>query len=161
MVEAQLGDASRPARGRNSTPEGGVQPLVDMLNRAKPSTEHAVLSSLDELAPELGEEVRRHLFEFTDIVNLDDRAVQHIMRDVALKDVAMALKGATDEVRVEDHDATSRLGPPRTSRGDRAVGPVRVQQVEEARDVVIRTIRSLEEAGTIIVGRGDEDSSPE
>ena len=143
--------------GRNSTPEGGVQPLVDMLNRAKPSTEHAVLTSLDELAPELGEEVRRHLFEFTDIVNLDDRAIQQIMRDVALKDVAMALKGASDEVRAKITTNLSTRSAENLTEEIELLGPVRVQQVEEARDIVIRTIRSLEEAGTIIVGRGAED----
>jgi len=158
VVEAQLAKrlTSRD-RGRNSTPEGGVQPLVDMLNRAKSSTEHAVLTSLDELAPELGEEVRRHLFEFTDIVNLDDRAVQHIMRDVALNDMAMALKGASEEVRSKVTANLSTRAAENLNEEIALLGPVRAHQVEEARDLVIRTIRSLEEAGTIIVGRGDDD----
>ena len=158
LVEAQLERRlTSRHQGHNSTPEGGVQPLVDMLNRATPSTEHTVLISLDELAPDLGQEVRRHLFEFTDIVNLDDRAVQHIMRDVALKDMAMALKGATDEVRSKITSNLSIRAAENLTEEIELLGPVRVHQVEEARDVVIRSIRSLEEAGTIIVGRGAED----
>jgi flagellar motor switch protein FliG len=158
VVEAQLAKRLTSRNwGRNSTPEGGVQPLVDMLNRAKPSTEHAVLTSLDEIAPELGEEVRRHLFEFTDIVDLDDRAVQHILRDVTLKDLAMALKGASDEVRSKITTNLSTRAAENLNEEIALLGPVRVHEVEEARDVVIRTIRTLEEAGTIIVGRGDDD----
>jgi len=116
-----------------------------------------VLTSLDELAPDLSQEVRRHLFVFADIVDLDDRAVQHIVRDVALKDLATALKGASDELRSKITANLSSRAAENLAEEIELLGPVRAHQVEEARDVVIRTIRSLEEAGTINMGRGSDD----
>jgi flagellar motor switch protein FliG len=145
------------SRGRSSAPEGGVAPLVNILNRADPSTENRVLTSLDTLAPELSQEVRRHLFVFADIIKLDDRAVQAVMREVLTADLAMALKGATDEVRDKVMRNLSERASQNLSEEIDLLGPVRAQQVEQARDVIVTAIRTLEEAGTIVVSRGADD----
>jgi flagellar motor switch protein FliG len=145
------------SRGRSSAPEGGIAPLVNILNRADPSTENRVLTSLDSLAPELGQEVRRHLFVFADIVKLDDRAVQAVMREVLTADLAMALKGASDEVRDKVMRNLSERASQNLSEEIDLLGPVRAQQVEQARDVIVTAIRTLEEAGTIVVSRGADD----
>ena len=145
------------ARGRSSAPEGGVGPLVNILNRADPSTENRVLTSLDTLAPDLSQEVRRHLFVFTDIVKLDDRAVQLVMREVLTADLALALKGASEEVRDKIMRNLSERAAQNLAEEIELLGPVRVQQVEEARDTIIKAIRSLEEAGSIVVSRGSDD----
>jgi len=158
VVEAELEKRlTSLSRGRSSAPEGGVAPLVNILNRANPSTENRVLTSLDSLAPELSQEVRRHLFVFTDIVKLDDRAVQLVMREVLTADLAMALKGASEEVRDKIMRNLSERAAQNLSEEIELLGPVRVQQVEEARDVIIKAIRALEEAGSIVVSRGTDD----
>jgi flagellar motor switch protein FliG len=158
VVEAELEKRlASLSRGRSSAPEGGVGPLVNILNRANPSPENRVLTSLDDLAPDLSQEVRRHLFVFTDIVKLDDRAVQLVMREVLTADLAMALKGATNEVREKIMKNLSERAATNLTEEIELLGPVRMQQVEEARDVVIKAIRSLEEAGSIVVSRGADD----
>lgn len=158
LVEAELERRlTSMNRGRNLSPEGGVVPLVNILNRTAPSTEAKVLESLDALAPDLSGEVRRHLFVFADIVKLDDRGMQLVLRDVATADLAMALKGAPDEVREKVMRNLSERAALNLAEEIELLGPVRVQQVEEARDAVIRAIRSLEEAGSLIVSRGSDD----
>jgi len=158
VVEAELERRlTSMSRGRSSAPEGGVGPLVNILNRANPSTENRVLTSLDSLAPELSQEVRRHLFVFTDIVKLDDRAVQLVMREVLTADLALALKGANQEVRDKIMRNLSERAAQNLAEEIELLGPVRVQQVEEARDVIIKAIRALEEAGSIVVSRGADD----
>ncbi len=145
------------SRGRTTTPEGGIAPLVNILNRADQSTENRVLTSLDALDPNLSQEVRRHLFVFSDIVKLDDRAVQAVMREVLTADLALALKGASDEVRDKIMRNLSERASQNLAEEIELLGPVRAQQVEQARDVVISAIRALEEAGTIVVSRGADD----
>jgi len=158
VVEAELEKRlTSMSRGRSSAPEGGVGPLVNILNRADPSTENRVLTSLDSLAPDLSQEVRRHLFVFTDIVKLDDRAVQLVMREVLTADLALALKGASQEVRDKIMRNLSERAAQNLAEEIELLGPVRVQQVEEARDVIIKAIRALEEAGSIVVSRGTDD----
>ena len=105
----------------------------------------------------LGQEVRRHLFVFADIVKLDDRAVQAVMREVLTADLAMALKGASDEVRDKIMRNLSERAAANLAEEIDLLGPARVQQVEEARDAVIRAIRMLEESGALVVGRGADD----
>lgn len=158
LVEAELERRlTATARGAKPTPEGGVTPLVNILNRAAPSIEARVLESLDSLAPDLSEEVRRHLFVFADIVKLDDRAVQLIMREVVTADLAMALKGASEEVRDKIMRNLSERAATNLAEEMDLLGPVRMQQVEEARDTVIKAIRTLEEAGSLVVSRGSDD----
>jgi flagellar motor switch protein FliG len=158
LVEAELEQKlTATSRGPTPSPEGGVTPLVNILNRAEPSTEARVLELLDNLAPDLSEEVRRHLFVFADIVKLDDRAVQLIMREVVTADLAMALKGASEEVKGKIMRNLSERAATNLTEEMDLLGPVRMQQVEEARDTVIKAIRSLEEAGSLVVGRGSDD----
>jgi flagellar motor switch protein FliG len=158
VVEAELQKRlASMGRGRSSAPSGGITPLVNILNRADPSTENRVLTSLDSLAPELGQEVRRHMFVFADIVKLDDRAVQAVMREVLTADLALALKGATEEVRDKIMHNLSERASQNLAEEIELLGPVRAQQVEQARDVIITAIRALEEAGTIVVSRGADD----
>ena len=158
MVEAELEKRlASMSRSRSSAPEGGIAPLVNILNRADQATENRVLTSLDTLAPDLSQEVRRHMFVFSDIVKLDDRAVQAVMREVLTADLALALKGASDEVRDKIMRNLSERASQNLAEEIELLGPVRVQQVEQARDVVITAIRALEEAGTIVVSRGADD----
>jgi len=136
---------------------GGVLPLVAVLNRSVPATEQNVLDTLERIDPELGEEVRRRLFVFTDIVQIDDRAIQLLLREVETKELAMALKGAPPEVRNKVMGNLSERASANLGEEIELLGPVRLQQVEEARDAVVKVIRTLEESGQIVLSRGADD----
>jgi flagellar motor switch protein FliG len=137
---------------------GGLQPLVDIINRADRGTEKLLLEGLDKLDPELAEQVRSKMFMFEDIVGLDDRAIQLVLRQVQVTDVAAALKGVSERVRGKIMNNMSERAALDLSEEIDVMGPVRLHVVEEAQAAVVRVIRELEESGQIIVGRGEEDA---
>ncbi|GAA2735695.1 flagellar motor switch protein FliG [Pedococcus aerophilus] len=133
---------------------GGLGPLVGIINSSERSTERLILEGLEQRDPELAEEVRAHMFMFEDIVNLDDRAVQAILRQADTKALALALKGVSPEVRDKiTRNMSERAGASLVEEIE-VMGPVRLKQVEEAQAAIIRLIRTLEESGDIIVSRG-------
>jgi flagellar motor switch protein FliG len=136
---------------------GGVQPLVDIINRAPVATERAVLDALDERNPELAEEVRSRLLTFTDLVRMDDRDVQRVVRGIDLNVLAIALKGAPANVAQKLRDNLSERNREMLDDEADVLGQVRVSLVEEARAALVRSIRELAEEGTITVHRGDAD----
>lgn len=136
---------------------GGIQPLVDILNRSDVSVEKDVLSALDERDPELAEEVRSRMLSFTDLVKFDRRDVQRVLRGVDATTLAFALKGAAPEleetIRANLSDRTKEILDAEIA----SMGRVRVSQVEEARADVVQSIRALEASGEITIKRGDDD----
>lgn len=136
---------------------GGVQPLVDIINRADVSTERALLESLDERDPDLAEEVRSRMLTFVDIVRLEDRDVQQVLRGMDVAALAIGMKGAPPAVIETIKKNLSERNREILDEEISTVGPVRVSQVEDARAEIVRTIRELEAEGTITVQRGDED----
>ena len=136
---------------------GGVLPLVNILNRSNPSTGQAILERLEEADLDLADEVRRRMFVFEDIITLDDRTVQLVLREVDTKDLAVALKGTGAEVRTKVMSNLSERAAGNLAEEIDLLGPVRLREVEEARDNVVKVIRSLEESGQIQLSRtGDE-----
>lgn len=136
---------------------GGVQPLVEIINRADRGTEKLILEGLEQLDPELADEVRSRMFVFEDLIHLDDRAVQLVLRQVEVANLAIALKGVSTPVRDKVMKNMSERAAATLGEEIELLGPVRVQTVEEAQTEVVRVIRSLEEEGQIIVRRGQED----
>jgi flagellar motor switch protein FliG len=136
---------------------GGVQPLVEIINRADRGTEKLILEGLEHRDPELADEVRSRMFVFEDLITLDDRAVQLVLRQVEVANLAIALKGVSAGVRNKVMKNMSERAAMTLSEEIELLGPVRVQTVEEAQTEVVRIIRSLEEEGQIIVRRGSED----
>lgn len=136
---------------------GGIQPLVDILNRSDITVEKDLLASLDEHDPELAEEVRSRMLSFADLVKFDRRDVQRVLRGVDAATLAFALKGAAAEVeetiRANISDRTKEILDAEIS----SMGRVRVSQVEEARADVVQSIRALEASGEITIKRGDEE----
>jgi flagellar motor switch protein FliG len=136
---------------------GGVQPLVEIINRADRSTERLILEGLEQRDPALAEQVRAQMFMFEDLTNLDDRAVQLVVRQVETGELATALKGVSEVVREKIvRNMSERAGLDLLDEIE-VMGPVRMQAVEESQAAVVRVIRSLEAAGQIVVRRGDED----
>ncbi len=137
---------------------GGLRPLVEIINRADRGTEKMILEGLEQRDPDLAEQVRSQMFMFEDLVTLDDRAIQLVLRDVQINDLATALKGVADNVRTRVMQNMSERAALNLAEELDMLGPVRVQVVEEAQAGIVRIIRRLEEAGQIVVGRGDEDA---
>jgi flagellar motor switch protein FliG len=137
---------------------GGLDPLVDIINRADRTTERLILEALEARNPEIAEEIRRRMFMFEDLVSLDDRAIQLVLRQVATNDLATALKGVPDSVRARVMQNMSERAALNLAEEMDVLGPVRVHLVEEAQTGIVRIIRQLEESGQIILGRGDEDA---
>ena len=136
---------------------GGVDTLVDILNRADRGTERLILEGLETANEELADEVRQLMFVFEDITTLDDRSVQLILRQVDNKDLAVALKGVTETVKGKIRkNMSERAGEALMEEID-LMGPVRLKDVETAQGAIVRVIRTLEEAGQIVLSRsGDE-----
>ena len=136
---------------------GGVQPLVDIINRSDINTERAVLAGLDEVDPQLADEVRSRMLTFGDIVKLERKDVQQVLRGIDNLVLAVAMKGAAEAVTATIRENLSERNRELLDDEIRTMGPTRKSQVEEARADVVRAIRELEESGGITIHRSDED----
>jgi flagellar motor switch protein FliG len=136
---------------------GGVDPLVNIINRSDRSTERQIVEGLESLDAALAEEVRSRMFMFEDVVQLDDRSVQQVLRQVDNSQLALALKGVSEQVRSKITSNMSERAAENLLDEVELLGAVRLAQVEEAQQGVIRTIRQLEEQGQIMVRRGNDD----
>jgi len=136
---------------------GGIQSLVPILSNADRNAERTILSHLEADDPELAEEVRARMFVFENIVQLDDRAMQKVLRRVDNKTLATALKGTPHEVSQKVFRNLSQKAA-ELLRDDMAVmGPVRIRDVEQAQREIIHIVRQLEEQGEIAISRGKEE----
>ncbi|MEO3935409.1 flagellar motor switch protein FliG [Dermatophilaceae bacterium Soc4.6] len=136
---------------------GGVDPLVSIINRSDRSTERQIVEGLEALDAALADEVKSRMFMFEDIVTIDDRSVQLVLREVDMNNLAMALKGVTEEVRGKITGNLSERAGENLLEEVELLGAVRTAQVEEAQQAIIRTIRSLEEKGQLLLRRGNDD----
>jgi flagellar motor switch protein FliG len=141
---------------RHDSRHGGVADLAALLNQVDRSVERAILGSLEETNPELADEVRALMFVFEDIVLLDDRAVQEVLRQVDTAKLALALKGVPAEVQACIERNLSERGRESLAEEVELLGAVRVRDVETAQTEVVRRIRALEADGTIVINRGGE-----
>ncbi|BAE84777.1 flagellar motor switch protein FliG [Desulfitobacterium sp. LBE] len=139
------------------TTSGGIQSVVDILNRSDPSTLKVVMDSLEVDDPELAEQVKRQMFVFEDIVMLDDRGIQLVLREVDMKDLALALKGSNPEVGQKIMANMSSRASQNLREDMEFMGPVRLRDVEEAQQRIVKVIRRLEETGAIVISRGGSD----
>jgi flagellar motor switch protein FliG len=136
---------------------GGVKSLAEILNNADRSTERNVLDSLSETDEELAAEVRRLLFVFEDVVKLDDRAIQLVLREADQKDLALALRGVSDAVKERILANMSERGAQMLMEEMEYQPPQRKRVVEEAQGRIVAIVRKLEEAGSVVLSRGEAD----
>jgi len=136
---------------------GGVQPLVDIINRSDRGTERLILEGLERRNPEIADEIRRRLFMFEDIVHLQDKAIQLVLRQIDTNDLATALKGVPENVRAAVTRNLSERAKENLLDEIEMLGPVRMRVVEESQAKIVTVIRSLEDSGQIEIQRGDED----
>ena len=136
---------------------GGVDAIVDILNSVDRGTEKHIMENLEIEEPELADEIRRKMFVFEDILALDDKTIQRVLRDVDNNDLGIALKGSTEEVQnVIFNNLSKRLAAMIREDMD-FMGPVRMKDVEEAQQKIVNIIRKLEDTGEIIIARGGGD----
>jgi len=136
---------------------GGVGSLVEILNRADRATERLIFEGLEDFDTELADEVRSMMFVFEDILTLDDRSVQLVLRQVDSKELSVALKGVKAEVRQKIFTNVSSRAAQNLQEEIDMMGAVRLKTVEEAQAAVVRVIRALEEAGQIVIARAGSD----
>ncbi len=136
---------------------GGVDAVVEILNTVDRGTEKHIMETLEIEEPELADEIRKKMFVFEDILLLDDRAIQRVLRDVDNGDLAIALKGSNEEVQnAIFNNLSKRLGV-MIKEDMEFMGPVRMKDVEEAQQKIVNIIRKLEDSAEIVISRGGGD----
>ncbi|MEQ6375323.1 flagellar motor switch protein FliG [Bacillaceae bacterium S4-13-58] len=139
------------------TQTGGIEAVVDVLNSVDRSTERTILDALEIQDPELAEEIKKRMFVFEDIVTLDNRAIQRVIRDVENEDLMLSLKVASEEVKdIVFKNMSKRMSETFQDEME-FMGPVRLRDVEEAQTRIVAVIRRLEEVGEIVIARGGGD----
>ena len=139
------------------TSAGGVDSIVEVLNQVDRGTEKIIIEALEEDDPELAEEIKKRMFVFEDIVLLDDRSIQKVLREVDTQDLAKALKGVDAEVQEKIFKNMSKRAASLLREDMDFMGPIRLRDVEESQQKIVNIIRKLEESGDIIVARAGEE----
>ena len=148
---------SMVSRGEAATVRSGVQSLVAILNKVEQGLERGILTELEEIDGELADRVRSQMFVFEDIITLDDKTLQKVLRQIPVTDLAVSLKGYGNNLRdVVMRNLSERAGEDLIEQMEN-LGPVRKSTVEIARIGVVKVIRELEAKGEIILARGDEE----
>jgi flagellar motor switch protein FliG len=157
MVEASLKNRMVSLFGQQSDQVGGVPLVAQILNVADRATSKNILDTMGQESEELVEEIQRLMFVFDDITKLDDKSIQALLKEVDNSQWAMALKGASPEVKGKILGNLSKRAAENLEEEMGYLGPVRVSDVESVQQQIVDTVRRLEEAGTITVSTGDGD----
>ena len=143
--------------GQDYTSTGGLDALVEILNNVDRGTEKTIMETLEDQEPELAEEIKKRMFVFEDIILIDDRGIQQILRSIDNKELSLALKGSSEEVAQKILKNMSKRAAETLREDMEYMGPVRVKDVQEAQQKVVNVIRKLEEDGEIVISRGGDD----
>ena len=136
---------------------GGVDAVVEILNTVDRGTEKHIMETLEIEEPELADEIRKKMFGFEDILLLDDRAIQRVLRDVDNNDLAIAMKGSNEQVQTAIFNNMSKRLAVMIKEDMEFMGPVRMKDVEEAQQKIVNIIRKLEDSAEIVISRGGGD----
>ncbi len=139
------------------TDAGGVKAIVEVLNRVDRATEKGIVDALEVDNPELTEEIKKLMFVFEDIVMIDDRSLQMVLREVDTKDLSLALKATNQDVQAKVFKNMSKRAGDMLREEIEYMGPVKIRDVEEAQQRIVNVIRRLEEKGEIVISRGKGD----
>jgi flagellar motor switch protein FliG len=154
VLEKKLANLSN----EDFTSAGGIDSIVEILNMVDRSTEKSIIERLEEEDAELAEEIKKRMFVFEDIVMLDDKAIQKVLREVDTQELAKALKAVDSEVQDKIFRNMSKRAASILKEEMEYMGPTRRKDVEEAQQKIVSIIRKLEEAGEVIIARsGEED----
>jgi len=136
---------------------GGIEALADIINRVDRSAEKKIMETLEASDIELAEKIRELMFVFEDIIKLDDRSIQRVLREVETKDLALALKGSNSDVKEKIFRNMSERASGMLKDDMEYMGPVRAKEVQEAQTKIVAVIRALEATGEITIFRDDSE----
>ncbi len=136
---------------------GGLDYLVTLLGTCDSRTERAILEAIEQSDPDLAKELRDRMFTFQDLAALDDRSIQRLLREVESRDLALALRGAPEEVRLRVMRNLSSRAAHSLAEDIERFGPIRLRLVEEAQQKIVDIARHLQESEEIVVPRGRQD----
>ncbi len=140
----------------SDTQLGGAQVIADILNRMNRSTENAIMTSLEDSDPELAAEIRNFMFSFEDVMKLDDKSIQELMKDVSAEDLAKALKLVDETQRERVFKNMSKRGAEMLREEIELMPPIRISEVEASQRKIVEVTKKLETEGRIVILRGDE-----
>lgn len=135
---------------------GGVEPIADMLNLMDKNSEKNIMARVEEKDPELAEEIRKLMFVFEDLIFVDDRGVQELLKIVDNTKLVTALKTAPDEVRTKLFKNMSNRAATLLKEDLEAMGPTKVSDVEKAQQEIVQQLKDLEAKGKALISRGGD-----
>jgi flagellar motor switch protein FliG len=137
---------------------GGARAVASILNLINRSTEKRILESLKEKEWEIAEEVKKLMFVFEDLVLVEDKSMQRVLKEIDIKDVTVALKAASDEVKQKFFSNLSKRAVEMIQEELEYMGPVKLKTVEEAQQKIVNIVRTLDEQGEVLIaGRGGRE----
>ena len=157
MVRDKLASVLQTKKKEVQQQTGGVDQLVKVLKEVDRGTEKTIIDSLESVEPRLADDIKKRMFVFENITMLDDRSIQRVLREVDFKDLSLAMKGSSEEVKQRIFANMSERAVTMLQEDMSVQGPVRLRHVEEAQSRIVNTIRRLEDAEEIIISRGGED----
>ncbi len=157
QVESTLKKRLSSVLAQDYSSVGGVEFLVKVLTQVNRGTEKIIMQSLEESDPALAEEVRKQMFVFEDIVKLDDRSIQRVLREVDTKDLALAMRGASEDVKSKIFKNMSARAAQMLREDMDVGGPVRLRTVEDAQQRIVSIVRRLDDAEEIVISRGGSE----
>lgn len=138
---------------------GGVQPVAEMLNVMDKNTETSIMSRLEEKDPLLAEEIRKLMFVFEDIIKIDDRGIQTLLKEIPNDKLILALKTANEEIRNKIFKNISQRAADMLREDLSNMGPSRLSDVEQAQQEIVNVARRLEAEGKILIARGGSEDA--
>lgn len=143
--------------GQDLTSAGGIDSLIGVLNQVDRATEKTIIETMEVQEPSLAEEIKKRLFVFEDVVLVDDRGIQRLMKEVDMKDLSVALKGVTDEVKEKFYKNMSKRAAEMLKEEMAYMGPVRIRDVDQAQQRIVAVVKTLEGRGEIVISRPGEE----
>lgn len=153
-LDTILGNELAASGSGQSQMVGGVGSVAELLNHVDKSNENLIITKIEELNPELAENIRFLMFTFDDLIFVDDRGIQQILREVSNEELTIALRGGSDEVREKLFGNLSERAAAMIKEDLEAMGPVRLSDVEKAQQTIVRIAKRLEDEGKIVIARG-------
>ncbi|MBF0545823.1 MAG: flagellar motor switch protein FliG [Candidatus Riflebacteria bacterium] len=143
--------------GQDLTSVGGIDTLVNILNAVGRATEKTIIETMEVQDPGLAEEIKKRLFVFEDVVLIDDRGIQRLMKEIDPKDLSLSLKGSNDEVKEKFFKNMSKRASEMLKEEMSYMGPVRMRDVELAQQRIVLLVKNLERTEEIIISRPGEE----
>ncbi|RCK79367.1 MAG: Flagellar motor switch protein FliG [Candidatus Ozemobacter sibiricus] len=156
-VENYLEKKLSAVLGQDLASAGGIDALVNVLNQVDRATEKTIIETMEVQEPSLAEEVKKRLFVFEDVVLIDDRGIQRLLKEIDPKDLSISLKGVTDEVKEKFYKNMSKRAAEMLKEEMAYMGPVRIRDVDQAQQRIVAVVKNLEAKGEIIIARPGEE----